>query len=82
MAEPCRKRAWKNSLAQGHLEVCPWDSSEAVSFELYYAGMESSSATLTFTSRLLADQVCYALMKQFEAGKRAAKVELKHWLDS
>ena len=65
-----------------YLLSCLPDDPAAIQFSISYPGMPYSCSTVDLDSRYAAENVQRALERVFEAGKRAAKQELRSWIGS
>lgn len=71
-------RAWTSS--QGSRSPCDWDDPAADCYAIFGASAQYAGDPLEFADKQMAERVAYSLAREFEAGKRAAKAELKAWL--
>lgn len=80
LSSTVRLLAWKYSGNNG-LTPCEWGDGAAVRFDVLGAAAQFGGGALEFADRAMAERVAFFIEGEFEAGKRAAKAELRAWLD-
>lgn len=86
MTNATKLEAWKRNEGGASISPCPLEDSDAIEFRLSYLSTaingraEGQQSFMTFKSKTLAEDVQRAVEQAFEAGKRAAKADLRAWL--
>lgn len=79
MSDLTRIRAWK-PLDEKSQVACDIDDPDAVQWDVSYPGMYYSSDTENFKSKHDAEHFCHIVQRVHDAGRLAAKEELRAWL--
>jgi hypothetical protein len=77
--------AWKQNEGGTSISPCSLDDPDAIEFRLRYVGKVIEGVyggSQTFKSKDMAEDVQRAMERVFEAGKQAAKAELRAWLQT
>lgn len=74
-------RAWKPTEdVSGSLSACNKDDPDATQFDVHYAGAFFASSCISRDSLREAEEIVRVCHAVHEAGKKAAKAELREWL--
>lgn len=81
MADVARIQAWKMRDDGKSMSPCDKDDPDAFQFRVSFVNSAYPEQTLDFDNLFKAEEVQRAFFRVFEAGKKAAKAELREWLE-